>query len=683
MSLVTTGAIAAFVLLVGAALISSGHLSSAHLQARKPILAASEAQATALWSDTMPILPGGVGQVPVHWIEPMEGHESDPSLIPPGLDQLPAPGTVVLSPGLDRVGITAADLGLEAASNAGQGEHGLIGDAGLASRSEGFAIARPPEGQHLDRSRTIPVIGYADGAEAPRYPWTETSLDTPTGNAARVGVAALLWFPAGLILLGASRNLSDTLRSRCEYLWQQGVPRRAIRTLAGLEAGVLTSIGGVLGAIVFTLTMWRAVSYPLVDTVLLPDHRLSAPLIPLLALAVPLFAGVAAATAPLHRERRGSRRSVPGVLRVVPLVVGLLAMLAATPVATAMAGGRDADLGFLILLGGAVATMIGIPVALPTIAALVSRRLASTGRPSLWLACRRVALGAARLARTGALVGVMVFLVNSEVALYEGTRTSDLTTAVQGGDRKVWSVSVEDAQATFTADVIARAQEAGGQAAPMGDPARFPTCPEAAAFFGVDERETGCAGDSAPSGRLGGLMIQIAAGTDAVEVAATDAVLVSGPLSWSETDVLALTTGSTAAQPTLLSGPDDDFLHPGAAWSRAALVAAALILVIGLLRAVGDRAVESARAQAVLGRAGLTPQEASSTSVQATMLPIGLAIPIGLFAAVLFALEGAAAGYTITNLILMSMVTGLIIAICAVVILLASRAEQRYLDQIT
>lgn len=681
LSLVTTGAIAAFVVLLGAALISSGHLSSAHLQARKPVLAASVEEATALWSDTMPILPGGVGQVPVHWIEPLEGHESDPSLIPPGLDQLPAPGTMVISPGLDRVGITATDLGLEV-SDAGQGEHGLIGDAGLASRSEGFAIARPPEGQHLDRARAIPVTGYAGGTEAPRYPWTETSLDTLTSDAAWTGAAALLWFPAGLMLLGASRNLSDTLRSRGEYLWQQGVPRRAIRTLAGIEAGVLTTIGSALGAIVFTVTMWRAVSYPLVDTVLLPGHQLSAPLIPLLALVIPLFAGIAAATAPLHRERRGSRRSVPGLLRVVPLVAGLLAMLAATPVATVLTGRRDADLGFMILLGGGLATMIGIPLALPAIAAIVSGRLSSIGRPSLWLACRRVALGAGRLARTGALVGVMVFLVNSEVALYEGTRTSDLPTAVEGGDRKVWSVGAEDSPATFTADVIARAQEAGGQAVLQSDPARFPTCQEAAQFFGVAVTETGCE-NSTPSGRLAGLTIQIAEGAAPADTTSVDTVLVSGPLSWSETDVLALTAGSTAAQSILISGPDDDFLHPGAAWARAGLAAAALILLVGLLRAVGDRAVESARDQAMLGRAGLTPHEASSTSLQATMLPIVLAIPIGLLAAVLFALEGAASGYTITNLTLMSVVTAAIITISAVVTLIASQAEQRVLDRIT
>lgn len=356
-SIVFSAAVATVALLVTAMMAAHLLVVDDHLDARRPNVGGT---AVADWGKSMPILPEGLGQIPIQWISPDPGHENDPSLVPPGLDRLPAPGKAVISPGLARHGLTAEDLGLRP-SDAGTGEGGTIGDDFLISRSEGYAIARPPEGQKLDQDFVKRISGYGPG-EA-RVGYVETTLDVPAGVPGAVSVLALVFLPALLLLGTAARAVGGVTRERAERLWRLGVSAASIRRVVTLETGVLALLGAVSGALVWLLILsWRT-SWPGNDAVLLPAARGSwwMP-----AVVIPLTVGVAVLWATTARVVPQVRRSGVrwGDWAILPLIAAFVCLGLAVPLPELL-GQKNADLSMQLLMVGAVLVIVGLPWGFP------------------------------------------------------------------------------------------------------------------------------------------------------------------------------------------------------------------------------------------------------------------------------------------------------------------------------
>ncbi|OLT25250.1 hypothetical protein BJF82_05750 [Kytococcus sp. CUA-901] len=366
---------------------------------------------------------------------------------------------------------------------------------------------------------------------------------------------------------------------------------------------------------------------------------------------------------------------------MIPLVLGLITLAVAVPLPLWL-GSADADMSLMALLVGAVLFIVGLPLGLPVLARWVARFFARSGNPTRWLAARRLGGESARLARAGAFVGIIVFIMGSEVSLL-GAATTGSAFSVAEGDKKVWSVHWDDAPADFQQAVAERARQAGGDAVVLerkvgsessGDVAVFRSCERAEAFFGMSTPAEGC--------RHGPGASDVATFT---EVSVTpppgyepgEAMFVSGPLAWDGADALRLTAGSTAAVPMQVLGPDDDFIMPGNDWMHSGALAASALLLIGLLRTLGDRTVETAEEHRVLGRAGLHPGEAARTTMVATLLPVAMAVPLALLAAWLFAYVGGTAEYTTSNYGQVALVALSTAAVCVAVLVGAMLWQRR------
>lgn len=662
-SLVVSSVVSTVALLVGVMMVWQVVLADAHLDARQPVVGS---RATATWGKTMPILPGGVGQIPVQWIEPDPGHEGDPALVPPGLDRLPGPGEAVVSPGLVRQGLSAEDLGLRS-STAGSGQGGVIGDDFLISRSEGYAIARPPQGQKLDRDMAERISGYGPGES--RVSWTETTLDVPAGTPGLMSVLALVVFPAVLLLGTAARAVSGVTRERARHLWALGVSRAAIRQVVVLETAVLCGIGAAAGGLLWGLTLSHRTSWPGNDALLLPAARIPLWCAAPVALGVVLLGSVWAATASTSERRAGARFSL-GDWGLLPLVLGLLALAVAIPLPVWL-GSADSDFSLLMLMGGAVLVIVGLPLGLPVLSRWVARLFARSSHPTRWLAAKRLGGGATRLARAGAFVGVLVFIVGSEVSLYNGTQSGPAF-AQAAGEAKVWSAYWDDAPTRFSDALAQRAEAEGGEVAPSrvgadgsrhGTAVVFPDCDAARGFFGMDVPVKQCGGASTEGAAAVRLFTDVAIG-DPARWKPSDTVYVSGPLDWDGADALRLFEGTTRPAVMQVLGPDDDFQHPGTDWMRTGVLAASALLLVGLLRTLGDRALESAQEHRLLERTGLNPGEAARTTMVATLLPVVIAVPIALVAAWLFAYVGGTADYTQQNYMEVTLVALLTAGLC-------------------
>ncbi|OLT25252.1 hypothetical protein BJF82_05760 [Kytococcus sp. CUA-901] len=88
-SLIVSAAVVSVALLVAASLFSQVRLANDHLEHRRPSVGGTPIASKTM---SMPVLPGGVGQIPVHWIQPDPGHEDDPASFRPGWIGCRAPG---------------------------------------------------------------------------------------------------------------------------------------------------------------------------------------------------------------------------------------------------------------------------------------------------------------------------------------------------------------------------------------------------------------------------------------------------------------------------------------------------------------------------------------------------------------------------------------------------------------
>lgn len=688
-SMVGSALVATLAVLLGASITTSGAASEGHLEARDPVLA-PEGRPVALFLDwSGPVVPGAFGQVSMIWLEPVPELADDPGLVPPGLTHLPEPGEAVLSPGLLRAGLRAEDFGLTE-SDSGGGAAGAIGAEGLASLSEGLVYARPLPGRSIINEGATASVGYDVAGERTRVIFTP--LDVPTLKTGWLGSLWLLWLPSLLLVAGAARAVPEALEQRARVLWSLGVAPSSIRLIAALEVAVLTLVGGLGGIVLWLVLVSGRQTFPLTDGVLLDGATNLVPAYVVLGLAVVVATAVIASTAlPVGLIKR--RQKVAGVSawRVVPLIVSVLTMYIAPDLFRILPWRLNADVMTLTLFAGALGTLVSLPLALPVLARWLSVVLSAVRRPTLWLAGRRIGGSARVLSRPGALVGCLVFISGVALAVMNGIQDGGQQWHPAGRSTSVFEVTWRNAEPGDVADLVAAADSQGVSVAPMTsvspvdetvvefsrpheEGVNFTTCAAAGAFFGVAAEDLACGeAEGFVQRELGyGLQVGQATGSDLV----VDRVLISTPRNWSDLDVLQVTAGLPGANSSLVLGPDDRAPHPGIDWLAAGWVAASVLLLVALLRTLGDRVMRQAGDTGDLLRAGLDQAEVSRTLTATTLLPVLLALPLGFAAAVIFSLRGIRVGITAYNLSLIVVVTAAVGAL-ALAVMVGSLAWQR------
>ncbi|MBA2530140.1 MAG: hypothetical protein H0V19_09325 [Euzebyales bacterium] len=471
--------------LVSAAVVLAADAAAERRVGRMPVLAAESEPAGLVmlmrgptWRDR---------QFPVIWLAPGDGGTP---VLPPGLRELPLPGTAVLSPGLLAAGFAEDGLGFEVGAT-GTGPGGAIGAEGLASASEWLAYVSPPAGRSVSSSG-FPVKAFGPRPGEPTNV-LETDYPTPSMRLAIFGVSWLFLLPVLVLAVSCAVALSPLRVARAQVLFRLGLPRPALRLLGALETTALAAPGVAAAAALWFAVAASVRSLPGTQLVLVP-YALVLP-VPLLAglalgcLAVLAVLGAVALRIPktaAWTSRRLGRPTKVRVWRAVPLAFAAVLMVAARVV-----GGAS---GAYMIMAALLITSASLPLAIPWLVHRLGGYLATLRRPHGWLAGRRLAFSPVALARPAVAVGALVFVVGSVTGIHERLFLSDN----EGQVLNDFSLSWSDPQ---PGDVDwLRAQLPAANVVLLSDGRRgksrvaFRSCADAAHFMEVAE-QTACRAD--------------------------------------------------------------------------------------------------------------------------------------------------------------------------------------------
>ncbi|THA65265.1 ABC transporter permease [Streptomyces sp. A0958] len=323
--------------------------------------------------------------------------EGDHPVLPPGIDALPGPGEMVVSPALRKL--------LDSPDNALLKERfpykvtGTIADEGLRSPNElwfyaGSDTLTPAAGGHR-------VTGYGDPGPTPPL--------APLLVVLVIMVCVVLLAPVAIFIATAVRFGGDRRDRRLAALRLVGTDIRSTRRIAAGEALFGSALGVVIGLVLFLvgrrfvghIEVWDVSAFP---ADLAPDLRLCL----LIALAVPLTAVLVTLTAmrsvviePLGvvRNNRARKRRLWWRLLLPLAGLGVLAL-------NGQAGEYEVVNPYTITTG-AVLVLVGLALLLPWLVEACVGRL--RGGPVPWqLATRRLQLssGTASRAVSGVTVAV-------------------------------------------------------------------------------------------------------------------------------------------------------------------------------------------------------------------------------------------------------------------------------------
>ncbi|MFE0174526.1 FtsX-like permease family protein [Streptomyces sp. NPDC059002] len=326
--------------------------------------------------------------------------EGKTPVLPPGLDKIPAPGEMVVSPALrDLLDDPANKLFKERFS--GFRVTGTIGEAGLVSPLELFYYAGTDKISASGTSYRVEAFGQDNSLP----------LD-PFLMALVVLICVVLLTPVVIFIGTAVRFGGDRRDRRLAALRLVGADARAVRRIAAGEALFGAVLGLAAGAVFFLLLRELVGVVDLTNVSAYPSDMVPSPgLVALVAVAVPVSAVLvtllslrSVAIEPLGVFRGTKQRKRRLWWRLVLPVLGIGILL--------FSGRIDPDLGneavnvTAIAVGSALA-LIGLSALLPWLVEAVVGRL--RGGPVPWqLAVRRLQLttGTASRAVSGITVAV-------------------------------------------------------------------------------------------------------------------------------------------------------------------------------------------------------------------------------------------------------------------------------------
>jgi FtsX-like permease family protein len=334
-------------------------------------------------------------------------HATGPnSPAPPGVDRVPGPNEIVLSPAMAQ--LLGSPAGALLRPRFPQRVIGLIGAAGLIGPQQltfyaGLSADRLPAGGLGDRVYSFGATGSAS-----------SSFDPVLQAFVLIGVVALL-VPI-LIMVSISSRIAGAERDRrLAALRLVGAGARQVRRIAAAESLAGAGAGLLLGAVLFLVFRQVAPRVAVLGvSAFTSDVTPSWPLIVLIVLLVPVLA-VASALFALRRtviEPLGVVRGGRPVRRrlwwrAALVVVGVGLLLLAQRVSSAGPLWTE-----LVVIGGS-ALLVGVPVLLPW---LLERTVGMVrGGPASWqLAIRRLQLDSGTPAR---VVGGVAVVLAGAIAL--------------------------------------------------------------------------------------------------------------------------------------------------------------------------------------------------------------------------------------------------------------------------
>jgi hypothetical protein len=339
--------------------------------------------------------------------------------VPPGLERLPGPGEVAVSPAMRRLLVSTPDDELD--DRYPGSVTATIGDEGLAHPDQLVAlIGRTPDQLGEVTSRSLyRVRGF--GA-------------LPSGYAFYQGIRVLLLLGAVLLLAPVTIFIVMTTRVAAAHHEQRLAAIRlvgATRLQAAVVAAVETGLGAVAGTalgwagyeagrrIVAATVTFQGARFFLDDVVVAP-WLLALVLagVPLLAMLTTIVALSRVQAGPLATSRHG-RRPPPSARRALPLAAGIGGLLAAAPLRRVVDSETSETLDnlaplFLIL------TIVGFVVVGPWLCMLAGRGIARVSRrvPGL-IAARRIASDPSATFRVVSVVVLAAFAVTFSASLVD------------------------------------------------------------------------------------------------------------------------------------------------------------------------------------------------------------------------------------------------------------------------
>ncbi|MEV5168695.1 ABC transporter permease [Streptomyces werraensis] len=314
--------------------------------------------------------------------------------VPPGVGELPKPGTMVVSPALKE--LLESDEGKLLRDRLPYDIVGTIGDPGLIGSQElAWYAGTTGLAERLDS----PTVMRIDAFGADRSQYTEP-LD-PVLVMLTLVIFVVLLVPVAVFIATAVRFGGERRDRRLAALRLVGSDSRMTRRIAAGEALAGAVLGLVFGTVFFLAGREFAASVELFRVSVFPSDLNPSPLLVLLvAAAVP-----AAAVAVTLLALRGVVIEPLGVVRTARparrrLWWRLLLPLAGVAMLVPMTGqGRDnGDFNQYLVVGGVMCLLVGVTALLPWIVETVVARLGAGGLA--WqLAVRRLQLSSGTAAR--------------------------------------------------------------------------------------------------------------------------------------------------------------------------------------------------------------------------------------------------------------------------------------------
>lgn len=306
--------------------------------------------------------------------------------VPPGIDQVPAPGETYVSPALAAL---MASMPVDQLAARFGTVVGTIGADGLMAPDELAAIVgRAPGDLRADGARVVEELNGTRNIPVPSNPLIRILVVITV-----VGALA----PVAVFVASATRLSAARREQRLAALRLAGATPGQVTRLAAVEALVATVPGALGGVLAFYLLRPAVAMVPLGQATWFPE-TISPPLVPAIALLLLVqVVGVAAAVVALRRVqvsplgvRRRERRRPLRRARLVPLVLSL--GLFAFGVARFASDAQGATDELLWILGaGFFGIIVSIAIAGPWITAGVGALLTRLARgPVALLAGRRL-----------------------------------------------------------------------------------------------------------------------------------------------------------------------------------------------------------------------------------------------------------------------------------------------------
>jgi hypothetical protein len=364
--------------------------------------------------------------------------------VPPGLDRVPGPGEVFVSPALQR--LLASTPGDELADRFPGRVTMTIGPDGLAHDNELVGVI----GRTPDQLAGVRSVGEVHGFAQVR----------PTGRAIIIALASFLLTSAVLVLVPVV--ILNALVTR--VAWRQrerrlaairlvGATQSQIAVVAAAETGIAAVAGAVLGWGLYELgrrvlaaTVVFQYGHFWADDVAVPPWWLAAILVgtPALVMLTTVASLRHVRQTPLAVQRHGPRRPPPRWM-VVPLVVGLGGQFAVLPFRDRLAAPTDGGSPPPLSAVSALLTLsavVGFVLVGPWLVAAVGRGVArlSRGVPSL-LAARRIAHNPQATFSSVAAVGLAAVGL-TYLGCTVATNASDVPDGTRNGSLRPGVVSV-------------------------------------------------------------------------------------------------------------------------------------------------------------------------------------------------------------------------------------------------